>query len=111
MKRKVTSRKRIDSRFKTRKPIYTIRVLGNDAVAIMQALKPHMSIRRQSQIDRSISNFKDFKRKFSDEDVREMRKLSEESNLSRQQIATIFNAHPHYVGNIVTYRTRRHGKN
>ena len=86
-------------------------MVGNDAVEMMKTFRPHMSARRQTQIDRAINDFKDFKRKFSDNDVREMRRLFTELNKSNKEISEIFCAHPHYVYEIVSYRKRQNVEN
>ena len=84
--RKTTKRQRYNPRdsIKHCKPIYILRMVGNDAVEMMKTFRPHMSARRQTQIDRAINDFKDFKRKFSDNDVREMRRLFTELNKSNK---------------------------
>ena len=106
--RKISKRlKRKNIYFKTLKPIYIVRIVGNDAVEMMKVFRPHMSIRRQAQIDRAINDFKDFKRKLSDNDVREIRNLSVKLKKSNKEISEIVGVHPHYIYEIVSYRKRK----
>ncbi len=111
--RKVTKRLKRPKNiyFKRHKPSYTVRIVGNDAVELMKAFRPYMCVRRQAQIDRAIHNFKDFKRKFSDDDVRKMRSLSKDFNKSNLEISDLFGAHPHYIYEILSYRRRQNVKN
>ncbi len=102
--------RRKPSYIKRLKPSYCVRIVGNDAVEMMKAFKPYMSVRRQAQIDKAINDFKDFKSKFSANDVREMRRLNELKK-SNKEISEIFCAHPHYIYEIVSYRKRQNVKN
>jgi transposase-like protein len=72
------------------KQVYLTSLEGQKAVDLMLKLKPFMSSRRQSQIDKAISTF-EVKKLLITEDLRLKVKTLSQQNLSCRKIAAILN--------------------
>ncbi len=99
----------IDDRHK--KQVFRALLRGSGAVALMLAVRPYMCQRRTARIDEAIASFSPRqggpKLRFSDDDIREMRRLNA-SGIGYKRIANRYGCAHSHVANIVTGKKYRH---
>ncbi len=101
----------------SKKHVYIWSLDGWFGRELMLKIKQHMSVRRQEQIDRALSQYKykgpaigsnNFNTKLQPADVKEIRRLARDTDLTQREIGLLFGIAKSSTGGIVRRHTWKH---
>jgi len=96
------SKRKKTGRRKSHKKAWVVALKGTRARLLMQQLRPLMGKRRQQQIDKALASYDPTltRKKLGPKEVRKIRQLLDEKNLTHQEIANRFGVTRSHVSHI-----------